>query len=255
MNCTKANQMLDAWLDDELDSDTSEQMRVHVPGCVECSTRQQNRLTLKQALNNANLRMVAPESLRISIKNLAEDQPNRVRQVSKNRKPWRDLFLILGSSLATALALTLWPILMNPQEEPKIMEAIVRHSASLASQNLLEIASNDKHAVKPWLQGRVSFAPPVPDLSAFGVSLMGARLDKVDSQTAVALVYKVRNHPINVFVWPSRGNTTKALELKKIRGFAAGTWSADGLHFVALTDIETQELRLILQRFMGLPTD
>ena len=71
---------------------------------------------------------------------------------------------------------------------------------------------------------------------------MGARLDHVANQQAVAIVYRVRNHLINLFVWRAADNESEALAVSTVRGFGIATWAAGGLRFGAASDVDTNDL-------------
>jgi len=68
----------------------------------------------------------------------------------------------------------------------------------------IEVASSDQHTVKPWLSARLDYSPPVRDLANDGFALTEGRLDTLDRQPIATLVYRYRQHTIDVFVCPSR---------------------------------------------------
>ena len=113
---------------------------------------------------------------------------------------------------------------------------------SATSRRLTEIASADRHAVKPWFQGKVDFAPAVRDLSAEGYVLLGGRLDHVADGQAAAIVYKVREHVINLFVWRAPGPEDVPLSVAPARGFSLATWTDSGLRFAAISDTDAREI-------------
>ena len=151
-----------------------------------------------------------------------------------------------GAAALAGAVLTL-ALLRAPTIESPADLAVASHVAALSAargsaERLVQVAASDRHVVKPWFQGKVDFAPPVRDLSAEGFTLLGARLDRVGGQAAAAIVYRIRNHPVELFVWPAAPGSTAPVKAEANRGFAVATWAADGLRFAAVSDVEAGDL-------------
>ena len=102
--------------------------------------------------------------------------------------------------------------------------------------------TDDRHAIKPWFVGKTDFAPLVRDLRADGFELVGARLDHVGDRQAAVVVYRVRNHYVNLFCWRADRTTRDDVRMATARGFGVAMWSEGGLRFAAVSDVDTPDL-------------
>ena len=255
-NCLRTRQMLDGWLDGELDPATGDEIARHVAQCPGCLALRSERERLRTSLRAAAPRFVAPVALRQSVlRALRAEQAPRIggnldsgahkRPPAARLLSWWHAFVLAGAaSAATALVtemLVRAPVDAGTNESPR-EQVVTRHIASLAGAHLIDVASSDSHVVKPWFQGKIDFAPRVRDLSAQGFILQGARQERIAGRPAVAVVYKIRNHPVNLFIWREPKERDGALSLATVRGFSVGTWAAGGLEFAAVSDVEQGDL-------------
>ena len=254
MSCLRTRQMLDAWLDDELDTATGAALAGHASGCPDCRALRGERERLRADLRAAP-RHAAPAALKGAI-------AARVRQARPPgaRAPrmltWWQALTLAGATGALAVLVTL-SVLPAPGrvavQAPLREQLVARHAAWLASGRLIDVASSDRHVVKPWFQGKVDFAPQVRDLSSLGFAIEGARLELVAGQSAVAVVYRIRKHPINLFVWRRADTTDAALEIATVRGFSVAAWSTGGLNYAAVSDTDAGETGRFARALLASP--
>ncbi len=142
-----------------------------------------------------------------------------------------------GAVLAASLALIL-PRLDGQGGLPA--ELVADHVRSLRSGPLFEVASADRHAVKPWFQGRLDYAPQVFDLAAEGFPLLGGRVEIVAGRATAALAYARRQHVLNVFVWPAdAAQSPRSLQRS---GFNLLHWSDGAMQVWLVSDLDAAEL-------------
>src|SRR6185295_14973785 len=89
-------------------------------------------------------------------------------------------------------------------------DLVSSHVRSLQPGHLTDVQTTSQHIVKPWFNGRIDFAPPVPELADVGFPLAGGRLDSIYGKTVAAIVYHRRLHTVNLFVWRDDGSLEKA---------------------------------------------
>lgn len=240
MNCSRLRQVLDAWLDNEIDRATGGEIEAHLASCAACSTLRRERESVRAFVRSAAPRYAAPAGLaravRRSLSAAMLERPAPLR-----RPTWLQAgALAVVAALASALG-GYW--IGRPVPDSSLREQVVAsHVASLGtSRQLTAVASADRHVVKPWFQGKTDFAPAVRDLSAHGYILLGGRLDHVADRQAAAVVYRVRNHVINLFAWRAAGGD-EAIAVSPVRGFNLATWSEAGLSFAAVSDVDARDL-------------
>ncbi len=119
---------------------------------------------------------------------------------------------------------------------------------SLQPGHLTDVETSDQHTVKPWFNGKLDVAPPVIDLTAQGFTLIGGRLDDINGETVAAIVYRRRNHVINLFVAESLGAKHAGAAAETRHGFNVRHWKEDGLDFWAVSDINADELDEFCQK-------
>jgi anti-sigma factor RsiW len=140
-------------------------------------------------------------------------------------------------------ALLTWHLAQSSGEQAHSQRDIIAaHMRSLVQESPTQIASSDRHTVKPWFTGRIDFAPPVKDLAANDFPLVGGRLDIVGERRVAAVVYKRRQHIINVFMWPASSSETSDLRTISSKGYNILSWTAGGTTYWAVSDLNAVEM-------------
>ena len=146
--------------------------------------------------------------------------------------------------MASALAASLLVAVVLRQDDQQMIESeiVSSHLRSLQPGHLIDVVSTDQHTVKPWFNGKLDVSPPVIDLTAQGFTLIGGRLDYVDARAIGAVVYKRRQHVINLFVSQTSSTEHRPPKTQTMQGFNCRRWGERGLNFWAVSDIGGDEL-------------
>jgi len=128
-------------------------------------------------------------------------------------------------------------------------QLIASHVRSLMVNHLTDVASSDQHTVKPWLDAKLDFAPPVVDLASEGFPLIGGRLDYLDNRPVAALVYQRRKHFINLFVWPGEAAAARPVMAMSHQGYQLLHWADPDFNYWAVSDVSASDLQTFKQQF------
>lgn len=233
MNCHEAEQLLNPYLDGELDLVTAVRMEEHIAGCANCGREY-------RALQDLH-REIAEADLQFSPKAGFARRVAAAQRRAAPRFPWWRHPATLALATAAVLILMAIPARLLRTGAAEDREVLDNHLRSLMASHLVDVPSSDHHTVKPWFQGRLSFSPNVPDLSAEGFELTGGRLEMVRRAPAAAIVYKRRNHVISLFVAPAN-QADSAPKAQSNEGYNLVAWIKGGLSYWAVSDLNAGEL-------------
>ena len=90
---------------------------------------------------------------------------------------------------------------------------------------------------------------PVADLASAGFPLIGGRVDYVNSRPVAALVYRHRQHWIDLFVWPDAKSSRVSPEALSKQGYNVLRWSDAGMTFWAISDVNAAELKTFAEAY------
>jgi len=154
----------------------------------------------------------------------------------------RPTWTLMAASLVAAIALSstsTWFAIRTPASNALTSELVDGHLRSLVAQQPTDVASSDRHTVKPWFNGKVAQSPRVKDLSAAGYTLAGGRVDVLAKVAVPTLVYNRRSHLISVTAVPEAGVTPSTIS---VNGFNIVRWNDEGISYWAISDLNSAEL-------------
>jgi anti-sigma factor RsiW len=111
-----------------------------------------------------------------------------------------------------------------------------------SSEHPVDVASTDRHTVKPWFAGRIDYSPPVRDLTSEGFPLEGGRVDVVAGRKVSVLVYRHNQHRLALSVWPATASGNTPAKVSERNGFTLAEWRHDGFELRAVSDVAPGEM-------------
>jgi anti-sigma factor RsiW len=247
MTCAESEVLIHALLDGELDAGHAHEVEAHLEICPHCTAQRGAYRDLRHAMSSAQLRFTAPASLRRRIE-AALPVPSMTTRAAARRGVLKGF--VMGAALSTAMAASLVIAVIGTDGDQRVLgDVLSAHVRSLQADHLTDVQTSDQHTVKPWFNGKLDISPPVVDLTAQGFRLIGGRLDYVDGRAVASVVYRRRTHVINLFVAQAGDLQNQKAKLQTMQGFNIERWSARGLEFFAISDLNAEELREFVDKF------
>jgi anti-sigma factor RsiW len=238
VNCSR--DLIEAWLDEELDAGGAAAVARHVEDCAACAEISARLREQKGRIRAEAPYYRAPADLRESIRSALRRADTMGRE-----KYWRAVAIAACVLLALSIA---WNVLRTHTVAPQLAESVLDdHIRSLIGGHTVEVPSSDRHTVKPWFAGKLDFSPEVKDLSAEGFPLAGGRVEYIAGHRVAALVYQRRQHIIDLFTWPEASEQSP-LKISR-NGYNALHWNSGGMTYWAVSDVSMDELETLRELY------
>jgi len=231
--------LLNAYVDGELDPAHAlefERRLVDNPALADERARIE---ALRGAMRQRLPREAASPALRRRVTALARARPFAAG--------WGARWGVMAASIAVAFAAgsAATYVATGPGHgEPELV--VASHMRALMASQPVDVASSDRHTVKPWFNGRLPQSPRVVDLAAQGFPLVGGRIDVIGLTPVPTLVYRARQHVISLTALPG---SRRAGAIRPIDGYNVVEWTEGALAYWAVSDVAAPELEKFARAF------
>jgi anti-sigma factor RsiW len=226
--------MLNAHLDGELDPAHALEMEQRLARDPALAAQRDRIEALRAALRERLPRESLPPELAARVQ----------RAIAPRRVPPRPSWTALAATVLLTAGLAsgaTWQMMQSHTSE--FQDAVLSaHIRSLMAPQPTDVASSERHTVKPWFNGRIPEAPRVVDLAALGFPLAGARVDVIGRAPVPTVVYRRRQHVISVVAVADRARADAAPQRTSADGYNLVTWTQRGVTYWAISDLNAKEL-------------
>ncbi|MBI2814059.1 MAG: anti-sigma factor [Opitutae bacterium] len=248
MNCPDVRPLLSAHLDEELDVVNDAAVASHLENCPTCAAAALALADQRRRRQEKLTRHRAPAELAAQIR-AALPPASRVTSAAVPWWPGWSRAVPLAAGMALALLAGFSWGGNRARANALAGELTAAHVRARLTGHVIDVASSDRHTVKPWFANKVDFAPFVPDLAAQGFPLAGGRLERLGGRTVATLVYSRRQHSIDLHVW-SGGPAPVAAPVRR-DGYALVGWRSGDLNYSAVSDVAPEELAAFASLFQA----
>jgi anti-sigma factor RsiW len=234
--------LLNAYLDGELDPLEASRFEARLASEPALATEIEAYRLLRAALRSDLAEDVPSPDLRRRITSSLN------RRAPRRNPAWGALAasFVAGAVLAGSMT---FGVLHRQAGDQVASEVVSAHIRSLMAPAPTDVPSSDHHTVKPWFNGKLAFAPVVPDLGSKGYPLVGARVDVVGLEPAATLVYSRGKHLISLTQMPAGKEPVEPARSYEERGFIARSWTQGGVTYFAVSDAAAEELEAFVKLF------
>lgn len=248
--------LLNAYIDNELDAASALDFEHRLESDAALKAEHDRLRKLHSVLQSDAARTRASDDLRRRIAQIPEASGADVVSLRsspvsfKYRGGWRQL--AVAAALAAFVAGTgTYSILRQDPVSNDIAAIVADHRRALLAATPYDVASSDRHTVKPWFDSKLALSPQVVDLAASGFPLAGGRVEILNGKAVPVLVYQRHAHVISVIAVPSgRTSALASPSLVETRdGYSVIRWRGRDFDYFAVSDIAEGELGEFVARW------
>ena len=238
--------LLHAALDDELDAAGVMDVEGRLAVDPALAADYARLVALRDAIRTRLPRERAPDALRARVIAMAQT-PNQIKPTTP-RHSWLlvERYRPLAASLVLGVALGAgaYGLFERPSADDDVQRALVAgFIRGRLSGQTVDIATSDRHTVKPWFAGKIAGATTVVDLKADGFPLVGGRIDVVGKMPVATLIYQRREHQIALTeMSPSNSDASSEPRHETRDGYSLLEWTESGRVYAAVSDLPPAEL-------------
>jgi len=223
---------IERYADGEMAGEETVAIGQHITECLPCAIAVVAQFQMKSAIRSAMPRYAPSNASRRRIATECRGERASPRSVAPRATRW------LGAAAAIALAIIGTGLLVRGRAGSAVRELADLHTTILAGSNPVDVVSDDRHTVKPWFEGRVPFAVPVPDLASTPFRLIGGRVVYWRGRAGAYVLVAKDAHRISIFIFAADAPVAAAFE----GGFTMTCWQANGLQYVAVGAVSHEDV-------------
>jgi anti-sigma factor RsiW len=236
--------LLNAYCDGELDPVAAGEFERRLESDESLKARYDRLQKLQEAVRSIP-QMDMPAGLQARIQSrLDAERRNNVTVLRRRTWSYQALAAaaVFGAVVSSSVMMTMEQF---GQRESAGSEVVAGHIRGLLAPQPYDIASSDRHTVKPWFTARLPASPQVPDLAAKGFTLLGGRVDVIGHDPVATVVYKHAAHTISLTTL----RAGQSVADQTISGYNVRSWSDGDFTYVAVSDLPGADLAAFERAF------
>ena len=241
--------LVNAYLDGELDAAAAIEVERRINADASLKAEYDRLVSLRKTIASRLAKDEASEALRSRIAGIAPLAGSGAASAKTEARSfdWRQMAaaILIASCLASGATY----LVLKPSSSSQEIAAIVAgHQRALLAAAPVDVASSDRHTVKPWFDGKLALSPRIIDLASSGFPLLGGRVDVIDGQAVPVLVYRHDKHIISVTAVPKgiAGDDHAGSGRSTRNGYAVRWWPGRDFVYYAVSDIAQDEFDAFL---------
>jgi anti-sigma factor RsiW len=237
---------MNAYCDGELDPASAIEFERRLADDESLKARYNRLLSLRRAVR-ALPQLELPPGLLARINSKVDaDRPDRAARPRQRSWSFQALAAaaVFGAVISSSVMLT---IERYDLREDVARQVVAGHIRGQLAPQPFDVASSDRHTVKPWFTSRLPMSPQVPDLAAQGFVLVGGRVDVVGHDPVATIVYKHAAHMVSLTTLPAGQSVSD----QAIAGYNVRSWSDAQFTYIAVSDLASADLATFERAFSG----